>query len=73
MNNYKVKLLYISELGQQIDLFIEFNQSANLATEKIEYLAISLGYQQLITEGFNLTPDDQDYFFFEKIKSLQMV
>lgn len=72
MNFYKAHLVFISELGLRADIFIEFNQNSNQTTEQIEDLAISLGYHQLITDGFNLTPDEQDNLIFEKINSLQM-
>lgn len=72
MNHYKAIIIFISERGQKKNIAIEFIHSENRISEHIEYFAISLGYPQLITEGLNQTPDDQDYFFFEKIKSLQM-
>jgi hypothetical protein len=72
MNLLRAQLIFISELGLRADIFIEFNQNSNQTTEQIEELAISLGYHQLITDGFNLSPDEQDNLIFEKIISLKM-
>ena len=72
MNHYKAEIFFSTDYGQDKTLSIQFSESSNSSSEQIEQLAISIGYRQLISEGCNLTPESEDYFFFRKIKSLQI-
>ena len=72
MNHYKAQLLFISELGLQAKIFIEFDKNSDQTIDEIEEYAILLGYHQLMTDGFNLSPDGKDNLIFEKIYSLEI-
>ena len=72
MNHYKAEIFFSTDYGQDKTLSIKFGESSNSSIEQIEQLAISIGYRQLISEGYNLAPESEDYFFFRKIKSLQV-
>lgn len=73
MNNYKALLTFIDELGNPLEIFIEFSMNNYSTTEQIEEMAISLGCKQLMNDGQNDTPDSQEYFYFNKIESLNLI
>ena len=73
MNHYKALLTFIDELGNPLEIFVEFSMNNHSTTEQIEEMAISLGYKQLMNDGQNDTPDSQEYFYFHKIESLKLI
>ena len=72
MNHYKALLIFVDELGNPLEIFIEFSINNHSTPEQIEEIAISLAYKQLMIDGQNDTPDNQEYFYFNKIESLRL-
>jgi hypothetical protein len=72
MIHYKADVSFISDAGLIAQMHIEFESYSIKATDEIEDLAISLGYLQLFEQGFNMTPYDKEFLFFNKINFIEI-